>query len=66
MASLVGVPIEHCIAMGDSANDIDMLKVAGISVAMGDAIDEVKKICTYVSCDCKDGGVGQAIEKFLL
>lgn len=66
MASLVGVPIEHCIAMGDSANDIDMLKVAGISVAMGDAIDEVKKICTYVSCDCNDGGVGQAIEKFLL
>ncbi len=66
MASAAGVPIERCIAMGDSANDIDMLSVAGISVAMGDAIDEVKKICTYVSCNCRDGGVGQAIEKFLL
>lgn len=66
MAELVGVPIERCIAMGDSSNDIDMLEVAGISVAMGNAIDSVKKICTYVSCDCADGGVGQAIEKYLL
>lgn len=66
MAEHLHIPVERCIAMGDSANDADMLRAAGISVAMGDAIDEIKQMCDYVSCDARDGGVAQAIEKFLL
>ena len=62
----LGIPKERCIAMGDSSNDEDMLKDAGISVAMGNAVDEIKKICTYISCDAKDGGVAQALEKFII
>lgn len=66
MINHLGIPKERCIAMGDSSNDTDMLLAAGISVAMGNAIDEIKKICDYVSCDAKDGGVAQALEKYIL
>ncbi len=66
MLNFIGIPRERCIAMGDSANDTDMLLAAGISVAMGNAIPEIKQICTYISCDAKDGGVAEAIEEFIL
>ena len=66
MTEHLGIPAENCIAMGDSANDTDMLLEAGISVAMGNAIPEIKKICTYTSCDAKDGGVADALQKFVL
>lgn len=66
MIDFLGIPPENCIAMGDSSNDTDMLLAAGISVAMGNAIPEIKEICTYVSCDAKDGGVAEALEKFIL
>lgn len=66
MTEHIGIPQKNCIAMGDSANDTDMLLAAGISVAMGNSIPEIKDICTYISCDAKDGGVAQALEKFIL
>lgn len=66
MTDYLGIPSDHCIAMGDSANDTDMLLAAGISVAMGNAIPEIKEICTYISCDAQDGGVAEALEKFIL
>lgn len=66
MTEHLGIPAKNCIAMGDSANDTDMLLAAGISVAMGNAIPEIKEICTYTSCDAKDGGVADALEKFVL
>ena len=66
MTEHLGISADRCIAMGDSANDTDMLLAAGISVAMGNAIPEIKEICTYISCDAQDGGVAQALEKFIL
>lgn len=66
MIRYLGIPLSHCIAMGDSSNDEDMLRAAGISVAMGNAIPEIKAICTYISCDAKDGGVAQALRELIL
>ena len=66
MTEHLGLSQNNCIAMGDSANDTDMLLAAGISVAMGNAIPEIKEICTYISSDAKDGGVADALEKFIL
>ena len=65
MLQMIGIPAERCIAMGDSANDTDMLRAAGISVAMGNAIDELKDFCTYISCDADRGGVAQALRHLL-
>lgn len=57
---------ENSIAIGDSANDEEMLKNAGIAVAMGNAPKKVKNLADFVSIKCKDGGVGYAIEKLVL
>lgn len=66
MTEHLGLSQENCIAMGDSSNDTDMLSAAGISVAMGNAIEPVKEMCTYISSHAKDGGVAQALKKFIL
>lgn len=63
VADYYGADISQCVAMGDSLNDVDMLKAAGISVAMGDAVPEVKKMCDIVTCDAADGGVAEAMYK---
>ena len=61
-----GVDVSRSVAMGDSMNDLDMLKFAGISVAMGNALDEIKAISDFVSIPCNEGGVGYAIEELIL
>lgn len=65
VAQILGIDRSHCVAMGDSPNDIPMLEAAGISVAMGDAYDEVKDICDIVSVNCSDGGVAHAMKQIL-
>jgi 5-amino-6-(5-phospho-D-ribitylamino)uracil phosphatase len=42
------VPVERIIAMGDGGNDIEMIKTAGIGVAMANAIDQVKEVANVV------------------
>ncbi len=66
MLKYIDIPTEHCIAMGDSSNDEDMLRASGISVAMGNAIEEIKDICSFVSIDAKDGGVAYALRKIII
>lgn len=43
------VPIEGTVAAGDAANDISMLKTAGIGVAMKNATEETKEAADYVT-----------------
>ena len=43
-----------------------MLSKAGLAVAMGNANDNVKKICDVTVRDCDHNGCGEAIEKYLL
>lgn len=62
-AEYLGVPHERCVAMGDGINDVDMLKNAGISVAMGDGDDVIKSFCDIVTCPAADGGVAEAMMK---
>lgn len=60
-----GIPRERSVAIGDSANDIDMLNYAGISVAVGNADDKIKAICKKVTAHAKEGGVGKAIYEII-
>ena len=59
----LGIPMSQCIAMGDSMNDFDMIKAAGVSVAMGNAIDEIKKISDFVTDDVDNAGVASALKR---
>ena len=53
------------MAIGDSDNDLPMLKAAGTSIAMGNATDEVKKACDLVTGICEEDGFSQAVDKFV-
>ena len=66
LASSFGIKNEETMAIGDSYNDLPMLKAAGKSVAMGNAVDEIKKACDYVTGNCVDDGFAQAVYNYVL
>ena len=53
------------VAFGDAENDIEMFKVSGASVAMGQAAEFIKDAATYVTGDNTEHGVASAIDKLL-
>jgi len=61
-----GLTGEEVMAIGDSSNDLPMLEYAGISVAMGNAQEKVKRLSDFVTQTNADDGVCLAIEKFVL
>ena len=60
----LGLTREEIMAIGDGENDMDMLKCAGIGVAMGNAKDHVKAVADYVTVDVDDDGVMKALKHF--
>ena len=62
----LGILPDEVMAFGDAANDIDMLRFAGCSVAMDNASDKVKEICRYVTGTNVEHGVAQAIYKYAI
>jgi len=65
LAELLDYNIENIMCIGDSENDIDLLRAGGFKVAVANACDELKEIADYV-CENKYGdGVAEAIDKFV-
>ena len=56
----------NVLAIGDGENDIEMIKLAGIGVAMGQANQQVKDAADYVVASNVDDGVAEALERFVL
>lgn len=61
----LGIKKEEIIAIGDNINDIEVLKHAGVGIAMGNSSPEVKKISKYVVSDNDSNGVAEAINKYV-
>ena len=59
-----GIRREDVLAVGDSANDLDMLRYAGIGAAMGNASDEVKAAADWVTGTLAQHGAAQALLRF--
>ena len=59
-----GIKLEETMAFGDGGNDIDMLKHAGIGVAMGNAGENVKEIADYITTSVDDDGITNALKHF--
>ena len=57
---------EEIIAIGDGENDIEMIKYAGLGVAVANADNKVKENSDYITASNNEDGVGKVIEKFLL
>lgn len=66
LANKLGISLEQVIAIGDSYNDIDMIELAGLGVAMGNAHPEVKEIANYITKTNNDHGVAEVLNKFIL
>ena len=54
-----GIDIKNTIAFGDNLNDIEMIKYAGIGVAMDNAEEEVKRKADYIALSNEEDGVGK-------
>lgn len=66
MAKHFNIPICDTIAMGDNFNDLGMLQAAGLSVAMGNAEEEIKQITDVVTLTNDEHGVAHAIRTYVL
>jgi Cof subfamily protein (haloacid dehalogenase superfamily) len=60
------VPLERIATLGDQPNDMLMFKGAGLSVAMGNAGEEVKRAASEVSASNEEEGFALAIERYVL
>jgi Cof subfamily protein (haloacid dehalogenase superfamily) len=60
-----GLSFDSLAAIGDDVNDVEMLRCAGIGIAVGNALDEVKTAADWVTDAADDDGVAAAIERLL-
>jgi Cof subfamily protein (haloacid dehalogenase superfamily) len=65
-ADRLGVALEETMAIGDNFNDLSMLRMVGLSVAMGNAEDEIKRACAVVTGNNDQHGVARAIREWAL
>lgn len=66
LAETLGIDQSEIIGIGDNHNDKELIMTAGLGVAMGNAVQEMKDIADYVSLTNNEEGVKHVIEKFVL
>jgi len=60
------IPANRVLAIGDSRNDVPMLRWAGVGVAMGNAPPDVRQAVERVTAPCDRDGVARAIDRYVL
>lgn len=66
LSKKLGIKQDEVMSLGDQGNDMTMIKWAGLGVAMGNAIDDIKAAANEITAPNSEDGVAQAIEKFVL
>lgn len=66
LCDMLGIRPERVMAVGDSENDIPMLKVAGFGVAMGNATPSLKAVAHWVAPDIEEDGAAVALRRWAL
>jgi Cof subfamily protein (haloacid dehalogenase superfamily) len=66
LAEFLGVPLEQTAALGDGGNDPAMFHRAGLSIAMGQSEEAVKRQADVVTGTNTEDGAAQAIERYIL
>ena len=66
LAAQQGITPEEIIAVGDDHNDLDMIRYAGLGIAMGNAVDTVKAAADAITGSNAEDGLVQALERFIL
>ncbi len=62
LCEIKGINIEDTIAIGDAANDVEMFKAAGFSVAMGSGAEGAKRAADYVTTGLNEDGIMNALK----
>ncbi|MFD1037694.1 Cof-type HAD-IIB family hydrolase [Virgibacillus byunsanensis] len=65
VAHYYNIPQERIIAFGDEDNDLEMIDYAGVGVAMGNAIDELKSVSKHITHTNEEDGIGTFLEQYL-
>ena len=63
---IMGLRPENVMAVGDDFTDIEMLRYAGIGIAMGHAPLAVKAFADWVTTSIEEDGVARAVERWIL
>lgn len=66
LSRYIQIPLDRIVAIGDQPNDVLMFERAGLSIAMGNASDEVRRRATFVTTSYADEGFANAIEHIVL
>jgi len=62
----IGIRKDQIMTCGDGGNDRDLVGKVGFGVAMGNAVDEIKQLASFISRTNDEDGVAYAIEEFVL
>lgn len=65
-AERLGVPLAETLAVGDWMNDLPMIELAGVGVAMAEAPEDVRGAADWVTDGVHEHGVARALERFVL
>ena len=63
LAAILDLELSQVAAIGDGLNDIEMLREAGLGIAMGNAPEAVKSVADWVTGTNDEAGVAQAVQK---
>ena len=66
LAQRLGVAREETIAIGDAANDLEMLQWAGLGIAMGNAMPTARAAADWIAPTADEDGVAVALRRFVL
>jgi len=66
LANYLNIDLNDVIAFGDGDNDYEMIKDAGIGIAMGNATDKVKEVADYITDDVSANGIYNALKYYKL
>ena len=65
LCALLHIDPQATIAIGDAENDEQMIKLAGLGVAMGNATAQLKEMAQVVTTSCDEDGVAVFLERLL-
>jgi Cof subfamily protein (haloacid dehalogenase superfamily) len=66
LSRLLGIPASEIVTIGDMSTDVLMFKKSGTSIAMGNALDDVKAQATFVTKSNQEDGFAYAMDTFVL
>lgn len=66
LAEHLDIPLARVVAVGDNLNDQEMIEIAGVGVAMGNAPESLKAVADYVAPTNDAEGLADVIERFML